>query len=204
MTRPPVAAKTPPAALMEEEVDVESLVDNPRNSRLHPEEQIRQLMASLKARGQYKPVLARRANRMLIAGHGVRKAVARLGWPKIKVLLWDVDQTTADAAMLGDNKLAENSSNDDDRVAELLREIPETDWLVVGYTGDEVGKLLRDLDETEIDVREIETSRVQDTFWISIRGPLTIQAEVLRKLKLLMGEYRAVTVEMSTTPEEDL
>src|ERR1700733_13290277 len=118
--------------LSEEVVDITSLLDNPRNPRQHPEEQIIRLMASLKARGQYKPLLARRDNRMLIAGHGIRKAIARLGWTQAKVVFWDVDQATADRAMLGDNRLGEGSTSDDDRVAELLREIPDEEWLSVG------------------------------------------------------------------------
>lgn len=201
-----MALKTKPAiatgALLEETAAVDTLIDNPRNPRLHPDEQIAQLMVSLKARGQYKPVLARRENRMLIAGHGVHKAIVRLGWPTIKVLLWDVDQATADAAMLGDNRLGENSTSDDDRVAELLREIPESDWLGVGFSDKQGEKLLKALDDEEIEVREIETSVVQDTFWISIRGPLIQQADVLTRLKEVMKEFRAVSVEMSTTAED--
>ncbi len=196
------AAKAPPEPLVAEQVDTDSLLDNPRNSQKHPPEQIDRLMASLRARGQYKPVLARRANHMLIAGHGVRTAVARLGWPTIRVVFWDVDQATADSAMLGDNRLGAISTSDDERVAELLRDIPERDWLSVGFSDDEAGDLLKELGDSEIEVHEIDVSLVHDTFWVSVRGPLAEQAEVLQKLKQLMSEHRAVTVQLATTAED--
>ncbi len=187
--------------LDEQEVPIASLVDNPRNPRKHPDDQIVRLMASLKARGQYKPLLARRVNRMLIAGHGLRIAMARLGWTTARVMFWDVDQATADRAMLGDNRLGEGSTADDDRVAELLREIPESDWLSVGFNDDEAAKLLRSFGDTELEVREIATSTVNDTFWISVRGPLRQQAEVLQKLKQLMAENHAVSIELGITTD---
>lgn len=194
-------AKASTNTVVEQLVDIDTLVDNPRNPNKHGDEQLRRLMASLELRGQNRPVLARRENHMLIAGHGVRMAAKRLGWPTIKVALWDTDQRTADAAMLADNRLAQLSEADVDRVAELLREIPETDWLGVGFTDDEANKLMTDLQVTEVEVHEILTSTVYDTFWISIRGKLVDQANVLQRLKEVMGEYPGVTVEIGNTED---
>ena len=197
MTKAPTK-KTPLAELIEEDAEIDSLLENPRNPRQHPEEQILRLMASLRARGQYKALLARQANRMLIAGHGVRVAALRLGWTTVRVAFWNVDQATADRAMLGDNRLGDLSTADDDRVSELLREIPETDWLSVGFSAEEAAKLLADLSGDELQVHEIETGDVSDTFWISVKGPLAMQAEALQRLKTLMGELAGVTIELGT------
>lgn len=194
----PRIAKKHDDVLSEDDVDPGSLLDNPRNPKQHPEDQIQRLMASLTALTQYRPVLARKANRMLIAGHGVRMAVQRLGWPSIRVAFWDVDQGTADRAMLGDNRLAELGRVDDDRIAELLRDIPETDWLGVGFAPDEARGLLDGLTRDELEVREIETGPVDDTFWINISGPLKQQADVLQRTKQLMSEYPAITIELGT------
>jgi hypothetical protein len=187
--------------LIEEETDIETLVENPRNPQQHPEEQILRLMQSLRLNGQYKPTLARRANRMLIAGHGIRQAAQRLGWTKLKVAFWDVDQVTADRTMLGDNRLGELSKPNQDRVAELLREIPEDDWLSVGFSEDEAEKLLTDLRGGELQVYEMEAGIVHDTFWINVRGPLPKQAEVLQHMKSLLDQYRDVTIEIGLTEQ---
>lgn len=124
-----------------------------------------------------------------------------MGWTQINVAFWDVDQATADAAMLADNRLGELSSPDGDRVAELLREIPEVDWLSVGYSAEEAAKLTAELEAAEIAVREIATSTVADRFWISVHGPLVDQARVLQALKRVMAEFGLVTVEMGTTDQ---
>jgi ParB-like chromosome segregation protein Spo0J len=199
MSRAP--RRAPTEALLREIVDMHpaSLVPNPRNPRKHPDEQIDRLVDSLRAHGQTKPLVARRENHMMIAGHGVLKAIGRLGWETVNVVLMDIDQPTADRIMLGDNRHSDLSSPDEERAAELLREIDEIDWLSVGYSPDEGKKLLADLDTEPLVVREIETSTVADTFWISVRGPLVEQAEALQRIKALMGDMPQLTIVLGTT-----
>lgn len=197
-----MATKTkaaPTGALVEEDADPASLVENPRNPNTHPEEQLDRLMASLRARGQNRPILARKANRMLVAGHGIRMAVMRLGWTSIKVALWDVDQATADQAMLADNRLGSLSQPDDDRVAELLREMPQGDWFAVGFSTEEASKMLLGFEADQVEVQEVDVTPVEDKFWVSIYGPLERQAEALQHLKAMMGTWPGVTIELGTT-----
>ena len=198
----PAKTKPPPAPeLVEEVCDIRSVVENPRNPRKHPDEQLIRIAASLQARGQYRPLLARRENRMLIAGHGVRMAALKLGWQTIKVAFWNVDQHTADDTMLGDNKHSDNSTADAGRVAELLREIPEAEWGGVGYSEAEAKAMMFGLAEDDLKVFKIETDAVTDKFWISVRGPLGEQAAVLQRIKLLLNENPRVVVELGITPE---
>jgi hypothetical protein len=83
-------------------------------------------MASLRLDGQTKQLLARRANHMLIAGHGIHQAVQRLGIEHLDVVLLDVSQAKAEAIMLGDNRHSELSKGNRNREAELLRESTQT------------------------------------------------------------------------------
>ena len=48
---------------------------------------------------------------------------------------------------------------------------------------------------------EIETSTVTDDFWIGVRGPMHLQADALQKIKLLLGEFPAVTIELGTVED---
>ena len=175
-----------------------SVLANPRNPRRHDETQMQRLTASLLHFGQTKPILLRKANSMVIAGHGIMAAAQRAGFVEVDCVLWDVDQKTADAYMLADNRLSDLSTHDEDRVADLLREINEMDWLAVGFTDKEAQALLDDAVADEIPVVEVETSEVQDRFWISVRGPLAQQAEALQRLKTFMKEVPGVTVELGT------
>lgn len=174
---------------------------NPRNPRKHPEEQINRLMASLRRDGQTRPLLARKANHMLIAGHGVHTAARRLGWTEINVVLWDVDQATADRVMLADDRLQDLSELDNRRVAELMAEIGEGDWLATGYSVEEANKLLEGFEDGELEVYEVETQTVTDHFWVSVRGPLGEQAAVLQRMKDLLAEYPGVKIEIGTVED---
>lgn len=176
-----------------------SVVPNPRNPRLHPEAQLAHLQASVAAFGQPRPILVRKENRMIVAGHGIHLAMQRAEIPEIQVLLWDVDQATADAFMLADNKLAQQGRDDPDRIGELLAEIGEAEWAAVGFADDEARAILEAAQDSGIAVEEVATDLVADTFWISVRGPLKDQAAALQKLQQVMAEFPAVDVELGTT-----
>ena len=147
MARNPTPKAVP--APVPQMLPIDTLIANPRNPNKHPEEQINRLMAALRKDGQTKPVLVRKANNMLIAGHGVTMAMRRLA-SRDPVLLWDVDQATADRYMLADNRLGHLSSHDDDMVADLLREIDRGDWLAAGYSDSEAEKLLASFERREL------------------------------------------------------
>jgi hypothetical protein len=187
--------------ISERTVPIASLVPNPRNPRTHPEAQLQRLEASIRRFGQPRAVLVRRENRMIVAGHGVKLAMERAEQAQIRVILWDVDQETADAFMLGDNRLAELGGNDVDRVRELLREHGLADVEAIGYSASEVEELLADAAD-DIEVLEVQTGEVADRFWISVRGPLKDQAGALKRLQAVMADLPEIEVELGTTPAQ--
>ena len=144
------------------------------------------LIASIRRFGQPRPILVRAENCMIIAGHGVHQAMFEAGESEIEVVLWHVDQETADQYMSGDNRFSELSYSDDDRRRALLEEVGE-DLGALGFSQDEVDKILNDGAE-DLAIVEIETGEVADEFWISVRGPLAKQALALQRLKQLLGE----------------
>ena len=192
-----------------ERVPLDSLIENPRNDRIHGTEQIVALVKSVNTYGQTRPILVRKANRMIIAGHGTWQAMRQSSatpigdgkrgkaFSEIDVLFLDVDQDRADQIMLVDNRTFELGDTDSERRAALLAGFGSPAWDQLGFLPDEV-KALLDGDE-DIEVRAIETGPVDDRFWISVRGPLTDQAQALERLKTLMGELPEVEVELGTT-----
>jgi ParB/RepB/Spo0J family partition protein len=202
MTRAPRPSAPPAAAGREDaELDTAELLTNPRNPRKHADEQLAMLAASLKRDGQTKPLLVRRTNRMIIAGHGIHQAAQMIGLERLRVVLLDVDQATADRIMLADNRHGDQSAADTARVADLLREIDAADWLATGYSESEAEKLFAKIDASDLVVHEIEASDRQDTFWISVYGPLADQAAALQRLKELYREMPTITVMLGTTPD---
>lgn len=186
------------AATKRSQLAIEQLIPNPRNPRVHPKEQIDGLLALLEEFGQPRPILARAANKMIIAGHGIWEAMKLAGHDKVDVLLWDVDQKTADKFMLADNRWGELSRHDDARVADLLRELDDGDLPALGFSAEERDALLADGEDDELDVAEIETDTVLDEFWVTIRGPLADQAKALKRLQDAMADLPQVEVELGT------
>lgn len=184
-------------AMEQVRLPVAELVDNPRNPRQHTTQQIDMLAASLRKFGQTKPVLARKANRMLIAGHGLKEAAKLAGLQDLDVILWDVDEVTADTYMLADNRLGDLSHDDHDQVVAILRDLAIDDPEALGYTDDELEKILAE-SLVEYDVVEIETAPVKDRFWITVRGPLPQQAKALQQLKSAMANLEDVEVDLGT------
>lgn len=179
-------------------VPLSQIVANPRNPRKHPQDQIDRLAASLKRFGQTKPVMIRKADHVLIAGHGIWEAAKRAGVAELDCYVWDTDEKTADAYMLADNRHGDLSSPDGDRVASILREIDQADYLAVGFDADEVAGLLGDLDADSLIVEEIDTNMVDDRAWVSIRCPLASQARMLQRLKDVMADFPDVEVDLGT------
>ena len=99
----------------------------------------------------------------------------------------DVEQRVADRIMLADDRLAALSELDDRRVADLMKEISEGEWLATGYSVEEANKLFEQTGVDDIEVFEIETSNVTDHFWLAVRGPLAEQALVLQRMKTLLA-----------------
>lgn len=197
----PPKAKTAVLSREDGEIDTAALVVNPRNPRKHDDEQITRLAASLRRDGQTKPLLVRRENRMIIAGHGIHQAAQMIGLERLRVVLLDVDQETANRIMLADNRHSDQSTADNARVTELLREIDQADWLATGYSDNEAEKLFDKIEASDLVVHEIEASDRQDTFWISVYGPLAEQAMALQRLKELYAEMPKITVMLGTTPD---
>ncbi|HEY3795142.1 MAG TPA: ParB N-terminal domain-containing protein [Bradyrhizobium sp.] len=176
---------------------IEDVIANPRNDRIHPREQIALLAESVKRFGQPRPILVRADNRMIIAGHGVHQAMDEAGEKQIDVLLWEVDQKTADAYLLADNRFAELSHSDPDRRRALLDGMDGEDARSIGFLPDEVQALL-DAEDDPILVKEIDTEKVYDRFWINIQGPVTEQAKALQRLQQAMADLPEVEVELGT------
>lgn len=181
-------------------VQISSLIENPRNPRSHPEEQLAGLRASFKRFGQTKPILVRADNSMIIAGHGTRKAMELEGAKEIDVVLWHCDQKTADAFMVADNRLPAGAVDDIDRLAEILKEQSNAELAALGFDAESVASLFGDADE-KITVEEIQTGTVQARFWITIRGPLKDQAKSLKRLKDAMKDLPEVHVDLGTVME---
>lgn len=102
-------------------VDVSTISLDPKNARQHGDADLAAIAGSLQKYGQRKPLVVNRTSGVIIAGNGTyTAAVDKLGWSQIAVVFVDDDANTATGYAIADNRTAELSKWDDDRLAEAI------------------------------------------------------------------------------------
>lgn len=126
--RPP---PRPPAA---EYADPKSLKPWPLNPRLRPSQAVvLELAASIKALGWGAPILARRKDRLIVAGHTRQLAALHLGLATVPVRFLELTDEQAATMAMADNRLAERGKWDPDRRAAVLRGLPSAAAALAGF-----------------------------------------------------------------------
>lgn len=110
-----------------ERLDPHTLKPSPRNARTHDEQQIRQIVDSIKAFGFTNPLLIDEADG-IIAGHGRLEAAKELGLTEVPAIrLSHLSDPEKRALTLADNKIALNACWDMELLASELAELSEID-----------------------------------------------------------------------------
>lgn len=136
---------------------VADLIPYARNSRTHNEEQIAQIMASIKEFGFTNPILIGSDN-VIIAGHGRLLAAQRLGLTKVPVIcLPDLTETQRKALVIADNKIALNAGWNEEMLALEMKELEESDFNldILGFSEDEL-KELENFGESQTEAKSEE------------------------------------------------
>jgi ParB-like nuclease domain len=114
---------------------------HPRNPRVGDVEAI---AASLGRFGQVRPVLVQASTRFVVAGNHLVRAAQALGWTEIAAVVQELDDATAIAYMLTDNRTSDLGGYDDALLAAILAEQTAADNLAAtGYDPADVAALLR-------------------------------------------------------------
>jgi hypothetical protein len=113
-------------------VPIASLTLDPENARLHPERNLQAIERSLRENGQVKPVVVREG--IVYAGNGLVIGAKRLGWTHVAAVdVSHLSKPQARAYGLMDNKSGDLSEWDFQRVADIMRELPEELLDVTGF-----------------------------------------------------------------------
>jgi len=166
-------------------VPISSLTLDAENARLHPERNLAALERSLREFGQNKPVVVR--DGVVFAGNGLVTAAIRVGWANIAAV--DLSHLTipqARAFGLMDNKSGDLSEWDFQRVADIMRELPEDLLGITGFESFEIEPLLKSeftardpsLNEGAESARDIARGIV--TFRVSLEQAIVINEAISR------------------------
>ncbi len=135
------AAPPPPEAPAAEWVDIEKLLPWVHNPRLN-DEAVPPVKRSIEKFGFGAPILARRANGEVIAGHTRLKAALALGLKTVPVRYLDLTEEQAHQLALADNRLGENAQWNDELLSEVLRQFDASDLPDLGFSTSELEVLL--------------------------------------------------------------
>ena len=117
----------------EDLIDIDKLVENPKNPNKHPENQIRLLAKIIKFQGWRHPVIISNRTGFVVAGHGRLAAARELGVTEIPVDYQDFENEAEEYAFLiADNKIAELANHDDGMMIEEIKELGIEDFELLG------------------------------------------------------------------------
>ena len=117
---------------------------NPKNPNQHPDEQLRRLGAIIRAAGWRNPITVSTRSGLIVRGHGRLLAAQMAGLNEVPVDYQNY-ATEADelADLVADNRIAELSDPDMQKLAEVFASIEGTDTSLdlTGYSQDEYAEL---------------------------------------------------------------
>lgn len=130
---------------------VTDLVLHPRNPR---DGDVGAIVESIEANGFFGTLVAQTSTGYVLAGNHRLQAAIHVGLDKVPVHWVDVDDETATRILIADNRTSDLARNDDDVLAELLREIAVADDGLsgTGYDGEDLDRLLADIERNNADL----------------------------------------------------
>lgn len=116
------------------EVEIESLIYNPKNNNIHPKEQIDRLAKLIKYQGFRNPIVVSRRTGFVVSGHGRIDAAKQLGMKTVPVMYQDFENEAQEYAYLtSDNAIASWSELDLSMVnSEMIDFGPDFDLDLLG------------------------------------------------------------------------
>ena len=133
--------------------------DNPRDN----DAAVQDVADSIKRFGFASPIIARREDGEVIAGHTRLKAAHRLGLDRVPVRFLDLDPTDARLLALADNKLGE-LADWSDGLADVLRILEEdgADLDGLGFSDEEMAELLGQSEYQAKDGKELDLNDFEE------------------------------------------
>lgn len=126
---------------------VDDLIEYARNSRTHSEEQIAQIVRSIKRYGWTNPVLIDEQG-TIIAGHGRVMAARRLEIEEVPTItLRGLNEQQRREYVIADNRIPLNAGWNEAMLSQEIRELAEqagADLMALGFSSKELNKLCAD------------------------------------------------------------
>ena len=127
-------------------VKISELKPHPKNPRVHPDSAIEKLERSIKEFGWTNPILVS-ADGYILAGHARLKAAEKAGIEEVPVIYLPLEGAKAEAYLIADNRLQDETDWDYEKLKDLLQELDtgELDLELTGFDKGEIEDLIAQL-----------------------------------------------------------
>ena len=182
-------------------VPIETLVPDPNNAKVHPEQSIEFIRASLEEFGQDQLIVYHAPTKRVIKGNGRLAAAKLLGWKFVAAVAINESNLMAAGRAIADNRTAELSRWDRVSLQQLMSKVKDdpkiNDRLRAGLAelSDELGLSTPDQDQPEQGVNGVAEVTGETVAQTQARDP----GEQTVQLSLLVptGEYNAIVERIS-------
>ena len=179
-------------------VKINKLKPHPKNPRIHPDSAIDKLVKSIKEYGWTNPVLVSKDG-FVLAGHARLKAAKKAGLDEVPVIYLPLSGNKAEAYMIADNKLQDETDWDTLKLKDLLSELDtgEFDIGITGFDEDEIEDLMTQFyepDEKDDEVPEIPEepiTKLGDLYKLGEHRLLCGDATKIEDVEKLMNGQKA-------------
>lgn len=91
-------------------VQIDDIIQDPDNVRLHPDENLEAIRRSLQRFGQAQPIVVDKKTRVIIGGNGLHQVMKSLGWSECDIVEYDAKTDAEKRALaIALNKVGETS-----------------------------------------------------------------------------------------------
>ena len=176
--------------------NVLELIPYVNNSRTHSDEQVIQIASSIKEFGFTNPILTDGENG-IIAGHGRLMAAKKLGLKEVPTIeLSHLSEAQKKAYIIADNRLALNSSWDNDLLALELGELSDDgfDLDLLGFDDTELS-LLDDEAVEHIEIKDIQEDYEKKEIIIEFNADDVI--DMVNDIDLIIKKYSNAKIKIN-------
>jgi len=157
-------------------VKISELRPHPKNPRVHPDSAIEKLVRSIKEFGWTNPILVS-ADGYILAGHARLKAAEKAGIEEVPVIYLPLEGAKAEAYLIADNRLQDETDWDLPKLKDLLLELDtgEFDLELTGFDMDEIEELM-----TQFYIPE---EKKENKRKVEFKPDFTLEPEILEEIK---------------------
>jgi hypothetical protein len=182
---------------------IAELKPHPKNPRVHPDSAIDKLTRSIKEFGWTNPVLVSKEG-YILAGHARIKAAQRAGMSEVPVIMLPLEGARADAYLIADNRLQEETGWDMPILTDLINQLKfdDVDLSLTGFEPKEIEKLIHSIFDSGLEEQDadapVDTPRTRtkmgDLWQLGQHRLICGDSSEIETVEYLLGESKPGTM----------